>query len=295
MSNLPAKSQSRGIQKRHTRKIKTRDGVREVLVNPTVKKKLRPNENRGVSSSSRKSTFLRPKEPAGLPAPQKELPKVQLRPKRSFIKNEDDLWNELRKDQEWMGQNLGGVNNNIPLLKEILFQMWESQLGDGGTEDERINAFKKKFEFWEVEDWFGNGYGMRFTKWGDWKGEKTLDQIIDEEGQYSVFEDPFEGQLFKKNLEQSLDWDDDKWYMVELQGAGGFAEELMYDPKSIGRDELAIPDSNTMNALRREGVPFIHLAHTQAYRNPDGDMIFIPKDKAGLAKKVLEGLKEGSE
>ena len=38
MARLPATSSSRNIQKRHTRRIKTREGPRDILINPDVKK-----------------------------------------------------------------------------------------------------------------------------------------------------------------------------------------------------------------------------------------------------------------
>jgi hypothetical protein len=50
MARLPAKSNSRGIQKRHTRKIKTRDGVREIIVNQGVKKPVPPSQARKVTT-----------------------------------------------------------------------------------------------------------------------------------------------------------------------------------------------------------------------------------------------------
>jgi polyhydroxyalkanoate synthesis regulator phasin len=89
VASPPAKSNSRGIQRRHTRRIKTTEGYRDVLINPSVKKiniakpvTLVPAKSPGKAADPRKA------QPPSLPPTTRKLP-VKLRWQDTGLKPDD--------------------------------------------------------------------------------------------------------------------------------------------------------------------------------------------------------------
>lgn len=281
---LPAKSDSKKIQKRHVRRVMTNEGPKDILINPGVRKnELRPRTPSPRDVVRRPASDLRPKTPS-IPG------KPQLRPKAFRIRNPVDLWNELRNDTKWFDEHVGFYNNNKELLQSVLFDEFKSELDSTTSQKEALDNFKKNFEPWVLEDYFGSGYSMRYTTWDENSDEKLEDIIgtdIDDEGAFELFHDPFEGKLFKPDLEQTLDWDTDKWKRFDMGGAGGFAENIIHDPDDFDNPGIT-RDSEFLNKLLGAGVPFIHMMHGQPYRNPDTDFILVPDKFYERAKELTK-------
>jgi hypothetical protein len=116
-----------------------------------------------------------------------------------------------------------------------------------------------------------------------------LDKIIDDDSTYKLLYDPWDGALFEENKEGKLKWNEKIWYNIELETVA-FGENTMYDPNPDNKDQMR--DSRAMNALRKAGVPFLHVMPGLGYRVDElGDNLFIPAKHKELAQNILKRLK----
>ena len=152
MSNLPVKSTSRGVQRRHVRRLQTRSGVKDVLVNPKVNKNVvqRPVEGSRVVRPvvESKSVGVRgPAESLGLKLRWQDVLKVDdgsarpiSVPKRySFEELKERVWNSMeffpdRNEADFVEEYVDDP------VKELLDKINDSNVSGMIMSEEEVDA-----------------------------------------------------------------------------------------------------------------------------------------------------------
>lgn len=155
---LPAKSNSKGVQKQHTRRVMTADGPRDIIINPGNEPSSQKLPRNPVRIESR--TGLARNSGDSLPARNLPSKHLQLRPRE---RPEDKLDREMRESyaitMEFIRENIGTDEMvEYPLCFDLKkdFDTQENyvqyQMSWGGPSDE-FRIYADRIEYWYL-DWF---------------------------------------------------------------------------------------------------------------------------------------------